>query len=409
MRSLSNTLGLGVVVFCAAATGCSEEQNTPATPPVAVPAQVMPTDMGAVVGPAVGGDGPAATAGGAGSAVVTPTMDAPHPGAQGATTPADATAGAVPPPLGDVDAGAAPPPADFGLADSGTPAPAASDDASGDLAPIAPPVADDCIRDVSAGDHSFTCQGITFLTMVDPQCTERACGLIVDVHGATMSGEVMRMNNRLHELAPPQGYIAVQPTAPSGAWDFERDPPAIADFMERMIGAFHLNTRRIHVTGFSMGSGVTFWFLCNRPDLIASAGPVTGSSADQVRAQDTGMSCIEALDDTWQPRVPILFMSGTADSALSIAAARRRTDGIVARLGLSGGDQIDGDGQFRRMRWTGEGGMVFDFLEHDYAGLVAGHCIPGPTPDAVYGCTSGNVTLDWGQTILQWFIEHPKP
>jgi len=278
-----------------------------------------------------------------------------------------------------------------------------------DLAPIDPPVAGGCIDDVSPGDHTYTCGGIQFLTMVNEQCTQRSCGLILDVHGATMSGEVMRMNNRLQDLAPPMGYIPVQPTEPSGSWDFVNDTKVLADFIEHMIDVFHVNTRRIHVTGFSMGSGVTFWFLCNRPDLVASTGPVTGSSADQVTLDGTSMSCIDALDADWQPRVPILFMSGTMDGALTIDAARARTDGIVSRLGLTGGDQIDGDSTWRRKHWTGDGGMVFDFIEHDYSGVVGGHCIPGPTPDLIYGCTSGNVTLDWGKTVLQWFVDHPKP
>jgi pimeloyl-ACP methyl ester carboxylesterase len=277
-----------------------------------------------------------------------------------------------------------------------------------DLAPIDPPVASGCIDDVSAGDHTYTCDGIPFLTMVDEQCTTNACGLIMDVHGATMTGAVMRMNNRLHELAPPRGYIAVAPTEPGGAWDFPNQMPILADFIDQMIAAFHLNTRRIHVTGFSMGSGATFWFLCNRPDLIASAGPVTGSSANQVTVESTGMPCIESIDSDWQPRVPILFMSGTMDTALTAEAAQARTDGIVSRLGLTGGDEIEGDTRYRRRRWTGSDGMVFDFLTHDYSGVVGGHCIPGPSPDPIYGCTSSGVALDWGQTVLDWFIEHPK-
>jgi poly(3-hydroxybutyrate) depolymerase len=278
-----------------------------------------------------------------------------------------------------------------------------------DLAPIDPPVASGCIDDVSAGDHTYTCDGIPFLTMVDEQCTTHACGLIMDVHGATMTGAVMRMNNRLHELAPPKGYIAVAPTEPGGAWDFANQMPILAGFVDQMIAAFHPNTRRIHVTGFSMGSGATFWFLCNRPELIASAGPVTGSSASQVTVASTGMPCIESLDEDWLPRVPILFMSGTLDSALTAEAAQARTDGIVSRLGLTGGDEIEGDASYRRRRWTGADGMVFDFLTHDYSGVVAGHCIPGPTPDLIYGCTSRGVALDWGQTVLDFFIEHPKP
>ena len=411
MRAYRRSLGCGVMLFGAVGwLGCSEQSQAPS--PSGAPTSV---EVGASLDSAAGTGQIVAAPTPAGADVDVGVVD---PAASGTVESAPVTADANPGSGGEsglamgpgayADAGV-PVASDDGSVDSGMAPDEGAAASSADLYPIEPPVADDCITDVSAGDHTYNCQGITFLTLVDPQCIERACGLIVDVHGATMSGEVMRVNNRLHELAPPEGYIAVQPTAPSGAWDLRGDPPAIADFIERMIAAFHLNTRRIHITGFSMGSGVSFWFLCNRPDLIASAGPVTGKSADQVRVQDTDMSCIEALDSAWQPRVPILFMSGTEDTALSIDAARQRTEGIVARLGLQGGDEVDGDSQWRRRRWTGADAMVFEFLEHDYAGAVAGHCIPGPTPDPIYGCTSGGVTLDWGETVLQFFVRHPKP
>jgi poly(3-hydroxybutyrate) depolymerase len=184
----------------------------------------------------------------------------------------------------------------------------------------------------------------------------------------------------------------------------------VEDFIGRMVGAFHADERRIHMTGFSMGSAMTFWFLCNRPDLLASAGPVTGASADQVRVEGTSDSCIEAIDADWQPRVPILFMSGRQDNAFTIAAARARADGIVMRLGLTGGEEIDGDSTYSRKRWEGADGIVFDFLEHGYSsGVLAGHCIPGgPATDIIFACTSGGNSLDWGETVLEWFIEHPK-
>jgi hypothetical protein len=292
------------------------------------------------------------------------------------------------------------------IADSGTP-----DDGevppAGTL-PIDAPVADDCITDVSAGDHDFDCDGINYLVMVDERCTQNACGLIMDVHGASMSGQVMRTNNRLHQLAPPEGYLTVHPTAPTGAWDFVGEMPKLADFMDRMIKAFHVETRRVHVTGFSMGSGATFWFLCNRTTMLASTGPVTGSSASQVVVEATGDSCIESIDAQWMPRVPILFMSGSEDSALSIADARARADGIASRLSLTGGDVIDSGNGYSRKRWQDGEGMILDFLEHDYtSGILAGHCIPGgPASDVIFACGQGD--LDWGQTVLDWFIAHPK-
>jgi poly(3-hydroxybutyrate) depolymerase len=273
--------------------------------------------------------------------------------------------------------------------------------------PIDAPAASGCVTDVGAGDHTFTCQGVSFMLMVDPRCTEYACGLIVDVHGASMTGQIMRTNNRLHELAPPEGYLTVHPTAPSSAWDLATHPAIIGEFMDDVIAAFHVDENRVHVTGFSMGSATTFWFLCNRPEMLASAGPVTGSSADQVTVAATGDNCIESIDANWMPRVPTLFMSGSVDNALTVDAARARTDGIVMRLGLTGGDEIDSGDSFTRKRWTDGNGMVFDYLEHDLSSLILqGHCIPGPAGDAIFGCAGGN--LDWGQTVLEFFIEHPR-
>lgn len=289
--------------------------------------------------------------------------------------------------------------------------------------PIDPPVADDCITDVSAGDHTFTCDGVTFLVMVDPICTERACGLIFDIHGGTMSGAQMRDNTHLHELAPPHGYLVVHPSATpnntGGTWDFEAHAPILGDFMERMIAAFHINPDRVHVTGFSQGSAMTFWFLCHKNDLLASTAPISGQSASQITAPDGG-NCIESIGPDWSPRVPILFMSGTLDTALVIEDSRARIDGLVERLELNEGEEVDGDDAFRRTRYEDGAGMVLDYLEHDYGGqaVLDGHCIPGGDDleggDNNFGvnattCTTGEINIHWGEIALQWFLDHPRP
>jgi pimeloyl-ACP methyl ester carboxylesterase len=289
--------------------------------------------------------------------------------------------------------------------------------------PFDPPVADDCITDVNAGDHTFSCGGLTFLVMVDEKCTKQACGLIFDVHGGTMSGKQMRDNTKLHELAPPKGYLVVHPSATpektGGTWDLATHPPVLADFMKRMIKAFHVDESRVHVTGFSQGSGMTFWFLCNYPELLASTAPISGQSADMVTVMATGGSCLDAINASWKPRVPILFMSGTKDLALAIEPARARVTGLVDRLSLSGGEQIEGDGHYSRKRWTGADNMVLDFIEHDYGGqaVLDGHCVPGGTDLAgsennlganATTCSTGDIKIKWGEVALQWFIDHPK-
>ncbi len=194
------------------------------------------------------------------------------------------------------------------------------------------------------------------------------------------------------------------------AWSFADSPPKLAAFLFQMIDVFHVDRSRVHVTGFSMGAAMTFWFLCSHNDILASAAVVTGSSADQVMAPDGARKCIDAIDAAWQPRVPILFMNGVFDPALTPEAAHARVDGIVSRLSLTGGATIAGDGQFTRKRWSGAGGMVFDFLEHDYStgGRLGGHCMPGGVAQTGTTCTAGNVNVDWGETALEWFLDHPR-
>lgn len=280
------------------------------------------------------------------------------------------------------------------------------------LAPIPPPVPDDCITKVTAGDHTFTCSGITFLVKVDEMCTRGACGLIFDVHGATMSGLQMRDNTKLHELAPKHGFIVVHPSATpdntGGTWDLTADPPKIVDFFQRMTKAFHTDPKRQHVTGFSQGSAVTFYFMCKHSDLLASTAPISGNSADT--------TCI---NKSWTPRVPFLWMTGTKDLSLTIDTANMRLQTMISELGLTGGMQIDGDGHYTRKKWTGADGMELEYLVHDYGGQFAldGHCVPGGTdvsgsPNNIgvnaCTCTTGDIKINWGPTALKYLMDHPK-
>jgi predicted esterase len=281
------------------------------------------------------------------------------------------------------------------------------------MKPIDPPVADDCIKDVSPGDHAFTCSGLTFLTMVDPMCTKYACGVIFDIHGATMSGAQMRDNTLLYKIAPSKGYIVVNPSATAsntgGTWDLTNDPPKVADFLTRTIKAYHVDPDRVHVGGFSQGSIMTFWLLCNHHDIIASAAPVSGA---------TDVTCI--TDASFKPRVPIFYENGINDRASMIDSARTMVDDLVKQLSLMGGMQIAGDGHYTRKHWTGDGGMEFDYIEHDYGGqaVLDGHCIPGGVDKPGTGtnnfslnattCTTGMIAINWGELALEWYIGHPR-
>jgi predicted esterase len=279
-----------------------------------------------------------------------------------------------------------------------------------------PPKADDCITDVSAGEHKFSCDGIIYLALVHPQCLKKACGLIFDVHGATMSGLQQRDNTLLHEIAPQAGFIYVNPSKvdanTGGTWnlfDEPTDPSKIALVLEKVIKAYQVNPKRVHVTGFSQGGLTTLDIVSKKNALVASAAPVAGALEQP-----------EWATADWQPRVPMLIMNGATDSASQISDSDAMVEAFVTGLSLTGGEQIAGDAGYTWKKWTGAGGMDLEYIVHSYGGqaVLAGHCIPGGidiqgAPNN-FGfnattCTTGAPYLPWGDTVLQWFIDHPKP
>ncbi len=224
-----------------------------------------------------------------------------------------------------------------------------------------------------------------------------------------MGGAQMRDNTELHLLAPPRGYIVVHPSAtPSntgGLWT-ATSYPGVYEFMQLAIEVFQIDTERIHFTGFSQGGRMTWWFLCNYPELLASAAP-TAASED---------SCIEP---GWAPEVSILYMNGETDVPSPFMAALDTMAGLRDQLGMGDGEVLAGDDGYTHTRWSNEGGTDLEFIEHNYGGqaLFAGHCIPGGTDLAgapnnfglnATTCSTGEINFHWGEVVLDFFLKHPK-
>lgn len=290
-----------------------------------------------------------------------------------------------------------------------------------------------CISDVSAsGRHEFLCDGVEFKVLLTQQCIDQACGLIVDVHGWLSNPDEQEGRSNLVRVAEENGgYIVVQPgelSLPS-SWKPGIHNDIVFDFMQQAIDAFGVNVDRVHFTGFSQGGYMTWNFVCDHADIIASAAPISAPEVGCFR-NGTGPS----------RKVPIFFTSGTADplvryhnsgNALSVTDTLVRimydygmvlvdtdayvfsetgdivmddtgkidiaTDGVRFEL-------VDGskDGSYLWTRYTNADGVVFEHLRH-----TNGHVYPD-NPDSLIFPEDPSIWFSVGEAILQFFIQNPR-
>jgi poly(3-hydroxybutyrate) depolymerase len=270
------------------------------------------------------------------------------------------------------------------------------------------PIPDACIDDPSPGDHVYACDGLTYDVRVPEACLQEACGLIVDVHGYTMSGLMEDANTNLRELGSERGYIVVQPNAtpapPAASWEPATDDDKVFDFMMRAIAVFGVDEDRVHFTGFSQGGWMSWRFACAHADVLASVAP----------AAACGMECDFETSVPAQP-LAILYMHGTADALVNYACAEPLRDAAVEAFGL-GAETVVEEGE--GYRWTRhEGDTTLEFIRHDYVAegtLIEGHCFPGSddpgdAPGQLFSfACSGDNAFHWGEAIIDFFEANPR-
>lgn len=290
-----------------------------------------------------------------------------------------------------------------------------------------------CISDVTAANrHEFQCDGVQFKVMLTQECIDRACGLIFDVHGWLSNPDEQERRSNLARAAEDNGgYIVVQPgelSVPS-SWAPDVHYDIVFEFMQQAMEAFDVDRDRIHFTGFSQGGLMTWKFICDHSDIIASAAPLSAPE----------LGCF--INGDGPPRkVPILFISGTKDilahyydagNAASVTDTlvnvlydydmvtvdgdkyvfSEAGDVVVDETGRidSAADGvhfeiIDGsqDNSFLWTRYTTADGIPFEHLRHNN-----GHVYPD-NPDSLIFPEDPAVWFSVGEAILQFFIDNPK-
>jgi len=260
------------------------------------------------------------------------------------------------------------------------------------------PVPDDCLTDVSAGQHSFTCEGIKIEVSVPDACIESACGLIFDVPGGKMNASDEDAHTNMRALGKKHGFIVVQPT----------DPPLtyivpLYAVLHRVEKAWHADPKRIHFTGFSSGGFITWLFLCKYADELAAVAP--GASL---------------LPCTPSGQTDVLFLAGWKDAVAPYVTSAASRDALIASWRLGPAQLVAGDGEtYARYRYSNSRNTVLETLEHDYVTDPAkplsqnqGHCFPGSKASSGswwdnLKCKPPNA-FHWGEEVVRFFVAHPR-
>ena len=290
-----------------------------------------------------------------------------------------------------------------------------------------------CITDIAAAPrHEFLCDGVQFKVLLTQACIDSACGLIVDVHGWLSNPDEQERRSNLVQAAQARGgYIIIQPgelSQPS-SWNANIHYDIVFDFMQQAMRAFDVDRNRVHFTGFSQGGQMTWKFVCDHSDIIASAAPLAAPE----------VYCF--LNGTGPARqVPLFFISGTNDvlvryysAATPISAAATllsvmydygmvdvdtrdytfsatgdlKVDETGVINTLTAGtrfDILDGGAQTSYLwtRYTNADGIAFEHLRH-----TNGHVYPD-NPDSLIFPEDPAVWFSVGEAILQFFIDNPR-
>jgi polyhydroxybutyrate depolymerase len=303
---------------------------------------------------------------------------------------------------------------DTGSGDETTPvvedtgAPVAADSAT-ESGTADAPVASGCTA-IAAGTKTFTCDGLKYDVTVPSACVAGGCGLILDVHGMTMSGKMEDNNTNLRALGDKWGYVVVNPNAnpapPSSAWKPETDDPKVFAFLELALKTYAIDLKRVHMTGFSQGGMMTSRFLCKHADVFASVAPAAGTG------------CTFKGTDVPSREVPVLYVHGETDALVSYSQGTAQRDAAIAAWKLGPETVVSSDANHKWARRVSPAGTVFEFIQHKYeasAFALKGHCYPGskdlkggePGQLFGFGCEDASAFV-WGEAVMKFFRDHPK-
>ena len=252
-----------------------------------------------------------------------------------------------------------------------------------------------CEQPAVAGFTRLECGPIVYELSVPDACVDSSCGVIVDIHGRTQTAERANELTGMREVGNAAGYIVIHPESPYAAWvDMPREARLIREFVEEVLDAFGGDRTRVHVGGGSNGGFMTWQFVCDHADLVASAAPLAA-----------GITC--PFDEEGAPteEVDVLVFHGTTDTQVQFGAAEAQRSAAVAFWQMDEQDPIADEDDYRWFRWVSPTGTELQFVAFEWQGPTGGHCVPGTEG---HGGCGGDNPVRYAEAALAFYEAHPK-
>ena len=156
---------------------------------------------------------------------------------------------------------------------------------------------------------------------------EEAYPLVVVLHGAFSTAAKVQKQAGFDRLADRERFIVAYPNGAYGIlgllqhWNAgfccgkaAKDKLDDVGFLQAVIqdigASFHLDSRRIYMSGFSNGGMLTYLFAERHPDVLAAAAPLGAAIGGRASARDP----VWIIPEPHQP-VPLLIIHGLADDS----------------------------------------------------------------------------------------------
>ncbi|MCR5377491.1 MAG: carbohydrate binding domain-containing protein [Fibrobacter sp.] len=130
--------------------------------------------------------------------------------------------------------------------------------------------------------------------------------LLISCHGMDQDPNYQQSNTHWEAVADTAGFVVVYPRGGTGmsTWDIsgDKDTKWMLEIIDQMVKDYQIDTKRVYLSGFSMGGMFTYHSMSKIADRIAAFAPTSGTNV---------MGASKAM----RP-VPIIHPHGTNDDVL---------------------------------------------------------------------------------------------